>query len=81
MSGSRRGRDEHGALGLGRAEHVDDPHVVSELLEPGTVALGEDVADEEGVQQRRDRPRRLRREELAHGCRSGVSSSTGWLRI
>lgn len=69
-SGQRRGL--HGALGLGRSEHVDDLDVVGELLEAGAVTLGEDVADEERVEERGDRARRLRREELAHGCRAGL---------
>lgn len=71
---SRDGEVGDGALGLGRAKHVDDLDVVGELLEARAVALGEDVADEESVKEGGDRASGLRREELSHRCSDFVSS-------
>lgn len=63
--GDREVRD--GALGLGRAVHVDDADVRGEGLEARAVPLGEDVADEEGVSESWDLGGRLGGEELTHG--------------
>jgi hypothetical protein len=62
----RDGEVRDGALCLGSTEHVDDAAVLGELLETGAVALGEDVADEEGVKEGGNEAARLSREELTH---------------
>ena len=59
----------HGALRLGRSVHVDDSHILGEILEAVAIALGEDISDEESVAKGWDLASRLRRQELTHGWR------------
>ena len=54
-------------MGFGCAVHVDDIRVLSEVLETEDVALGEDVADKEGISKGGDWVGGVCREELTHG--------------
>jgi hypothetical protein len=63
----RDGKVGYCTLGLCSSIHVDNPYIGRESLKAKAVTLGEDVADEEGVEESWNLARSLCRKQLTHG--------------